>query len=72
MVQQTFATILDDVRENKPSLTHLRLVYKKLGPIEAGFIAEALSDNTYVTSINLDSNLLGDRGIQILCGALKV
>jgi hypothetical protein len=64
--------LLQDVRDDKPSVTSLRLVYKKIGPIEAKYIGEALEANSYVTSLRLDSNMLGDRGAQILAKSLLV
>ncbi len=63
---------LEDVAENKESTGSLRLVYKKLGPIEAKLIAEAISNNTHITKLRLDSNKFGDRGAQILAKALEV
>jgi hypothetical protein len=61
MSQQILA-YLEDISKNLPSVTSIRLVYKKLGPIEAGLIANALKKNTHVTMLRLDCNNLGDRG----------
>eukprot|EP01116_Phalansterium_solitarium_P002226 TRINITY_DN1209_c0_g1_i2.p1 TRINITY_DN1209_c0_g1~~TRINITY_DN1209_c0_g1_i2.p1 ORF type:complete len:591 (+),score=105.69 TRINITY_DN1209_c0_g1_i2:84-1775(+) len=62
---------LKDVVADRPGVTLLRLVYKKLGPIEAQWIADAMRKNTHVTLVRLDSNRLGDRGTSTLCQALK-
>ncbi len=64
--------LLVDIESNKPSVTSLRFVYKRLGPIEAELIANALEKNTNVEIVRLDSNMLGDRGVQVLANCLAV
>lgn len=71
-MNESLAVLLDDLKDNNPKCTNIRMVYKKLGPIEAKLIASALEGNTHATVLRLDSNLLGDRGAATLAEALKV
>ncbi len=71
-MNESLSQLLQEVRDDKPSVTSLRLVYKKIGPIEVQHIADALTTNTHITALRLDSNKLGDRGAQILAKALVV
>jgi hypothetical protein len=71
-MNKQLSAYLAEISHNKDGHTSLRLIYKKLGPIEAQQIVNALRKNNTVTQVRLDSNKLGDRGAQIIANCLMV
>lgn len=65
-------TILQQIRDNDPSLLKLNLEYKSITDTDVASLAEALKSNTNLVSLKLGHNYICDAGATSLAEALKI
>ena len=63
--------ILQQLRDNDPTLTSLYFVRDRLGEVEGAAVARALERNTTLTRLNIEHSRLGEGGGVDVAGALE-